>query len=97
MNHFRVVGRLKEALDGEPGWDRPEQHHFRHEATGVHVFVYGRDVALTFRDREGEPATKALGCRHSYYPEQAVAAVLEVARALVEVRTRVAAQVARGG
>lgn len=94
MNHFRVVARLRTALTGEPGWDQPEQHHFRHRATGVHIFVYGRDVVLTFGDLDGATATKALGCRHAFYPERAVAAVLEVGRALVDVRSRAAAATA---
>lgn len=93
MTYQGVKALLAAALDGEPGWSNEAGTNcFAHEAAGVHVMIYSRDLVLALRDVPGEPVTKALGCRTTYHPAQAVAAVLEVARAVVAVRTAAAAR-----
>jgi hypothetical protein len=85
-----VVRALEAALDGEPGWSRPEPHRFQHEVADVDIFVFARDAVVVFdsaRPSRTRPETQAVGCRTTFHPAMAAATVLEVARALVAVRT----------
>ena len=85
--HWAVVRQLEKELADAPGWSRPEPHHFRHLAAQVDIFVYARDAVVAFGDRVGDLPTKAIGCRTTFFPGVAANTVLEVARALVAVRT----------
>lgn len=89
MSYHAVMPLLAAELRDDAGWRHVEgTNQFAHKATGVHIAVYARDVVLAFRDEPGRPATKALGTRTTLHPGRAVAAVVEVARALVAVRSR---------
>lgn len=94
MNHRTVAAQLADELLGDKGWDRPLEHHLRHEGTGVHVLVYGARVEIVFGAEPGHRYDKAVGTSTTYYPSTAIAAVLEVARALVFARQMLRAPLA---
>lgn len=86
MNHRQVAGKLAEQLLVDPGWDRPLEHHLRHSQTGVHVQVYGARVEIVFGPGPHGLYDKAVGADTVYTPSTALAALVEVARALVLAR-----------
>lgn len=87
MNHLEFADRIAEELAGDSGWERLPEHHFRHPATGVHLMVYAASVSVVFGNETGHPYAKAVAARTAYFPATALAAVVEVARALVVVRS----------
>jgi hypothetical protein len=86
VNHQEVTLRLAAALNSEPGWERRLEHHFRHLATGVDLTVYETEVAVIFGPI-GDRHSRTVSAGTNYFPADAVASVLEVARALVATRT----------
>ncbi len=88
MNHKQVRAQLVKELGARPGWQQhPEQdHHFRHAETGVHILIYANELSVTFGPLPGQRYDKAVGAKTTHFPSLAIAAVLEVADALVEVR-----------
>jgi hypothetical protein len=87
--HWTVVRALEAALKDEPGWGRPEPHRFQHAAADVDIFVFARDAMVVFDSRSPQrPVAQAVGCKTTFHPTIAANTVLEVARALVTVRTR---------
>jgi hypothetical protein len=83
VNHRDVAGQLAAGLEGQAGWERHLEHHFRHRDAGVHLMVYGAEVTVVFGRLEGLLHDKAVSASTRYYPKLGTAAALEVAEALV--------------
>jgi hypothetical protein len=88
MNHKTIRQKLVKELAERPGWQQhPEQdHHFRHAETDVHILIYTTELLVAFGALPGQRYDKAVGAKTTHFPSLAIAAVLEVADALVEVR-----------
>jgi hypothetical protein len=89
MNHHQMQDKLAERLAGRDGWEQhPKQpYHFRHVDAGVHIMVYATTVAVVFGPLEGQKFDKSVNASFTHFPALALDSMLEVAEALVAVRT----------
>lgn len=86
MNQQEAERRVVAQLMQQPGWGKHPVHpfHYRHEAAGVHVMIYPTELSVVF-GAPGRQYDKAVSASTRHFPALAIASVVDVAHALVEV------------
>ncbi len=84
-----VYRRLAGRVAGQPGWaqDPLLAHQLCHAATGVRIMVFRTEISVVFTNPDGGAADLAVSASTRFFPEAAIVAAAEVARALVLART----------